>query len=219
MTFAEAVLPDAVRAQFPSTTPGPPWEVRCAITTWVHRANREAAGVLPEQLRDRKRVGITTWMLVHYFDTPVGPYDEIACVPVALRGPSAVHIPFIAVDSIPSVHAGRTHWNLPKVLANFTSHDGGSTAVTADESNTMGWAIDVHAKKFGPQIPIRGSSSVQQVDEAGALHTYPQSLRGRGHVARVQVEADIGDGLRQLLKTGTHWGFVIPDASLRVGTG
>ena len=218
MTLAEAVLPDQIRAQFPSMTPGPPWQVRCALTVWIHRATKDAVDVLPKELRDRPHVRITSWMLVHYLDTPVGPYDEIACVPVALRKPSAVHIPFIAVDSIPSVHAGRTHWCLPKILAQFTA-SGATTTVRADESNSSPWWVSVQANHYGPRLPIRGSSPVQQIGDDGQLHTYPLSLRGRGHIARVAVEADVSDGLSSLLRTGTHWGFVVPDASLRVGAG
>ena len=85
-------------------------------------------------------------------ETPVGPYREVFAGPL-LRGTllPVVHIPFIAVDSLPSVHGGRAHWALPKAVASFTG-DVGSSITAAGE----GWSVSVDARARGLRLPLRG---------------------------------------------------------------
>jgi len=125
----------------------------------------------------------------------VGPYREVFAGPL-LRGTvlPVVHVPFIAVDSLPSVHGGRAHWSLPKTLARFSA-DG--RTVTGD-----GWSVAVTAQERGPRLPVRGPLVNAQTEQRAVV-----SLRGRGRLARVRVVAE-GLVLRGWLGTGTHPGLV-----------
>src|SRR3954469_12082959 len=113
----EAALPPDLAARLPATTPAAPWRGRATVITWWHPAAAGALDAVPQPLRARPHRATTLWMLVRYDDTPVGPYREILVSPVMLRKPTAITVPFIAVDSVASVAGGREHWALPKALA------------------------------------------------------------------------------------------------------
>ena len=114
------------RVDWPVSDP-PPWPARVRATLWWHRSTSAARELGP----DGRTIPMTVAMMVDYLDSPVGPYREILASPV-LHAPGKrigpmprMAVPFIAVDSEPSVHGGRVHWQLPKVLAEF---DGGRAA-------------------------------------------------------------------------------------------
>src|SRR4051794_12775194 len=105
----ETTLPSEVADALPMSTPGAPWRVQMSALLWRHRARPEAAGALPPMLTAKPK-GLTNVGFVRYVETPVGAYSEVMAAPASLRGGllPRVHVPFIAVDSLPSVHAGRT---------------------------------------------------------------------------------------------------------------
>jgi hypothetical protein len=136
---------------------------------------------------------------VEYLDSPVGPYLEVFAGPL-LRGPGrpTVHIPFIAVDSLPSVHGGRTHWGLPKAVASFGGDVGaGRVAASGD-----GWSVHVEAGRRGLPVPMLASFANDQVAGRAGV-----SVRGRGRATRVRVTAS-GPTLGGWLGEGTHAGVV-----------
>jgi hypothetical protein len=188
----ESRLPAALLAQLPASTPGPPWDCRVRAVVWVQRAPSPLPSSSPYAGRVR---GLAVGAVVDYLDSPVGPYREVFAGPL-LRGTvlPVVHVPFIAVDSLPSVHGGRAHWALPKALAAF-SEDG--RCATGD-----GWSVDVQATERGPRLPVRGPLVNAQAGQRAVV-----SLRGRGRLARVRVAAE-GSTLRGWLGTGTHPGLV-----------
>src|SRR5688572_26216439 len=114
----ESALLDADAARLPPTSAPAPWATVLDAVVWFHRAAPGAAGRLPGRLQARKALPVTVGALVRYRETPVGPYHEVLAAPALLlgrRGPEAA-VPFIAVDSLPSVHGGRENWALPKTL-------------------------------------------------------------------------------------------------------
>ena len=192
----ESRLPPELLDQLPASTPAPPWECRVRAVVWVQRA----PSPLPSSFRYAGRVRpVTLGAVVDYLDSPVGPYREVFAGPL-LRGTvlPVVHVPFIAVDSLPSVHGGRVHWSLPKTVAQFAG-DVGSGEVTATGND---WSVAVEATPRGPRLPLRGPLVNAQTEQRAVV-----SLRGRGRLARVHVAAQ-GLVLAGWLGTGAHPGVV-----------
>ena len=137
-------------ARLPPSTPGPPWDTRIEATLWVHRSCAEARATVRPGLRARF-LGPTIAGFVHYTSTPVGSYHEVLASPALLRGgPCRLHLPFIAVDSLASLHAGRVHWALPKTLASFSGTPTPGSSITAQGD---GWTVRAAIAAGGPWLP------------------------------------------------------------------
>lgn len=193
-------LPEDVRVALPTATPAPPWPCRVEAVVWWHRATPAARRDLPPGCRTS--LPVTVGAFLRYLDSPVGPYSEVLGAPVLLRGGGLVHVtvPFIAVDSVPSIAGGRAHWALPKVLAAFTG-----TAAQGD-----GWRASATPAPVGPALPVAARFSTTQ----DGLTTARSTVRGRARLARVEVD---GEGLPPWLLPGRHLGAVLQDARLLVG--
>lgn len=191
----ESALPPGLLEQLPATTPPPPWVCRVRAVVWVQRAPSPLPPGAP--FADRA-TGLTVGALVQYLDSPVGTYSEVFAGPL-LRGAvrPTVHVPFIAVDSVPSVHGGRAHWSLPKTLARFDGEIGRRAQVRGE-----GWSVVVDAAPAPVPLPVVGTLVGAQA--CGAARAV---LRGRGRAARVRVEA-VGPTLTGWLGAGTHAGVV-----------
>ena len=110
------------------STPEAPWSVRADGVIWFHKAAEGARAALPPAVRDLPALPVTLGALISYRETPVGAYHEVLGAPLMLRNPLPhLTVPFIAVDSVLSVHGGRAHWGLPKVLAAFDWLPSGPT--------------------------------------------------------------------------------------------
>ncbi|MCW2614314.1 MAG: hypothetical protein JWN08_1308 [Frankiales bacterium] len=186
----ESRLPDELAAQLPASTPPAPWDCRVRATIWVQRA----PSPLPSSSPFAGRVhGVAVGMLVDYLESPVGPYREVL-VGQLLRGTvlPVVHVPFIAVDSLPSVHGGREHWQLPKAFATFD----GPTA-TGD-----GWSVTAQPRAYGLRFPVRGPFGADQ--GSGRATT---RLHGTARLARVDVRT-AGLTIGPWLDDGVRHGLV-----------
>ncbi|MFC4605963.1 hypothetical protein [Rhodococcus kronopolitis] len=192
------------RTDWPESPP-PPWPARVRATLWWHRSTAAAASYGP----GGRTIPLTLAMMVDYLDSPVGPYREILASPV-LRAPGrgvgalpAMAVPFIAVDSEPSVHGGRAHWHLPKVLARF-----GGDAHAGFEAVGDGWRVETAARPRGPRLPIAGALGFAQPTAAGVPAAGSARLRGQFRYARVAVRAD-GPTIGNWLTSCTHHGIVV----------
>lgn len=194
-SVVESTLPAALLDRLPATTPAPPWHCRVRSVVWLQRSRVPLPTGSPFAGR---ALPLVMGAFVQYLESPVGPYTEVFAGPLLRRrGRPTVHVPFIAVDSLPSVHGGRAHWSLPKSLADFTG-DVGTGRVTADGE---GWSVSAEATG-GVPMPLVGTF-------AGDQGTGPARvvLRGRGRLARVRVTAS-GPSLSGWLGTGTHAGVL-----------
>ena len=205
-------------SRLPEETPPAPWRVQASVTIWWHRAAADAVSTLPAQLQDRANAPLTLWMLVRYADTPVGPYSELLVSPVMLRGPRAISVPFIAVDSIPSLAAGRAHWALPKSLATFDWTSDRAVEVRPEDPADPPWNVSVVMSPS--RLPLRfpmpgGGRSVQVAGDQ--LVTYSPKMRGLARLVSVEVTGSGSGALRRLLRSGRHRGFSVPRARLTVG--
>ncbi|KAE8372669.1 hypothetical protein BDV26DRAFT_285759 [Aspergillus bertholletiae] len=68
--------------------------------------------------------GIQACIIVHYYDSPVGPYDELLWIPgrfelAKSEGEKTYRATRVYVSSKGSVFNGRNNWNVPKALAKF----------------------------------------------------------------------------------------------------
>ena len=195
-SLPESRLPEALLAQLPASTPAPPWPCRVRATVWVQRA----PSPLPSSSRYAGRVrGAALGAFVEYLESPVGPYREVF-VGQLLRGTvvPVLHVPFIAVDSLPSVHGGRAHWALPKAVAQFAGDVGSGTASATGD----GWSVGVRATVRGPRLPVGGPLVAEQDGRRATAQ-----LRGRGRLASVEVVAS-GLTLPGWLGSGSHPGVV-----------
>ena len=192
----ESRLAPALLAQLPLSTSPPPWDCDVRAVLWVQRA----AAPLPAGSPYAGQVlPLTVGAVVDYLASPVGPYREVFAGPLLRRaGWPTVHVPFIAVDSLPSVAGGRAHWGLPKTTATF-SGDVGAGSASADGD---GWSVQVDATARGPRFPF---ASVLANAQGGCRARV--RLRGSGRLAVVQVSA-AGPSLSGWLGTGRHPGVV-----------
>lgn len=201
---------ESTRIDWPQSPP-PPWPADVQATIWWHRST--SAG---RTLSRGSALPITLVMVVDYLQSPVGPYREILASPV-LRRPGRglgvmprMSVPFIAVDSDMSVHGGRKHWHLPKVLADFDGSVLGDFSVSGAE-----WSVKTQAKGVGPTFPLKGALGfAQPVAESLAVAT--ARLTGKARLCRVEVEAS-GPTLGSWLKSGTHFGLQIVSGSMATG--
>ncbi len=174
---------------------------------WWHRATPAARALLPPGLPAGPKV--TVCAFVSYLGSPVGPYSEILASPQLLAGAvrrgvlARVHVPFIAVDSLPSVQGGRSHWSLPKTLATFS---GGALD---REVRGDGWRVRAAARPAGPWLPSVARLGSTQVDGTGAVSSSVTRSVSRARLARVVVETESTRDLAGWLLPGTHRGLVL----------
>jgi hypothetical protein len=208
----ETRLPERARAQLPTSTPGAPWRVRMSALLWRHKTRSEASEAVPSAL-DVKAQGITNAGFIRYHETPVGPYSEVMAA-VSVRGgllPRA-HIPFIAVDSVPSVHGGRAHWALPKVLAHFSWNGANDVTAKGDE-----WWMSARVIGTGPRIPLFGRSTTVQVRPDGRIGVASTAMRGWGRVVTLDVDVDRDASFASWVRPGRHRGIYITAGRLSMG--
>ena len=188
----ESRLSPADLAKLPATSPAAPWRCRLSAVAWLQRARHPAFDWRARPLP------MAFVVLVDYEDTPVGPYQEVVAAAALRRGRQVLgQVPFIAVDSLPSVHGGRSNWALPKTTATFSGGAReGATMVRGD-----GWSLTARTSRAGPRLPLRSSSW-----NTGPLGDYRVHLRATGRPVIVDASA-VGATLTPWLGAGRHLGM------------
>ena len=209
----ECRLPAALAGRLPVETPEAPWSVRADGVIWFHKAAEGARAALPPAVRDLPALPVTLGALISYRETPVGAYREVLGAPLMLRNPLPhLTVPFIAVDSVLSVHGGRAHWGLPKVLAAFDWLPSGPTvAVDGD-----GWSVRVDTRAFPVAFPYAGVLPQLQPLPGGRLGRSLARMFAIARPALVTVATD-GPSLPSWLVPGRHPGLVLKNARMVVG--
>ena len=214
---AESALGDADAARLPGESAPAPWATVLDAVVWFHRAAPGAGERLPAALRGRRSLPVTVGALVRYRETPVGPYHEVLASPVLLagpKGPEAV-VPFIAVDSLPSVRGGRENWALPKTLARFEWPPEPRGGFELDAEGE-GWSVHATVRPRARRLPFAAIARNRQVTPAGAEIAFASSARGRARLAAVELETR-GPTLPGWLRSGRHPALVLTGASVIVG--
>jgi hypothetical protein len=201
----ESQLSRDVAASFPDSAPGAPWTCQVSSVFWFYRAEAGAAEFLPGVLRGLPRVAVTVVALIHYIDSPVGPYTEIVAAPALVRRPfPQATVAFIAVDSETSLVGGRSNWALPKVLAQFGGdvRSGGQTTASGSD-----WTVRVATRSRPLGLPIWLRFSCCQVWPDAVVRHFPIKLRGWSRPATVDVEVSSLGTLCRWVVPGRHPGF------------
>jgi hypothetical protein len=214
---AESALHDADAARLPPTSAPPPWTTVLDAVVWFHRAAPTAADHLPGRLRGRRALPVTVGALIRYRETPVGPYHEVLASPALLlggRGPEAA-VPFIAVDSLPSVHGGRENWALPKTLARFDwpAEPRGGFELDAEGE---GWSVHATVRSRPRALPFAAVTRNRQVTPAGEEIVFDSRWRGPARLASVELETR-GPTLPGWLRSGRHPALLLEGARVQVG--
>lgn len=218
----ESALGDALASRLPDGSAPAPWQTTVQAVVWTHRATPEAAAQLPATLRAEPTIPLTVAAFVRYLDTPVGPYSEVLASPVLLaRAPlPAASIPFIAVDSLASIHGGRANWALAKTLAAFEwSSDAealGQRPFAVRGEGTHGpvaWSVAADVSPRRRRIPLRLPLRDVQVAPDGRELDIAIALGGHAQLATVEVASE-GPTLPSWLRAGPHRGFVLPRARM-----
>ena len=208
----ETALPEGLRERLPAQPPAAPWHCDVEAVLWWHRAAPGSAALLPPELVPGPP--LTLGAFVRYLSTPVGPYEEVLACPHLLAGAlragvlAHLHVPFIAVDSLPSIAGGRVCWSLPKTLAAFTRT---GPAVRAEGD---GWFVSATARPTGPALPAPGRLATSQLTADRTVRRATTRSTGRARLASVEVATS--DGLAPWLLPGRHRGLVLR-SRLRVG--
>ncbi len=209
----ESALAAGLLARLPPATPPPPWPTRVEAVLWWHAAGPEALAALPPELGARPRRPLVVGAFLRYLDSPVGAYEEV--LGAVAHAPAHVTVPFMAVDSLPSVHGGRAWWSLPKALAAF-ERTGDSVLARG-----AGWQVAATARQVGPRLPAFGGLRLTQLDATGAARRARATAVGRVRLARVDVTVTSGawavpGSIAGWLRPGRHRGLVLR-ARVRVG--
>ncbi|HVS67377.1 MAG TPA: acetoacetate decarboxylase family protein [Mycobacteriales bacterium] len=213
----ETQLPPQLVPLLPDKVPPAPWRTQCRVITWVHAVAPAAIEAFPAPIKPAG-VALVAWALVRYEHTPVGPYDEIAATLLPEGGLGYGHIPFIAVDSYPSIVGGRANWLLPKSLARFVwSEDSLSANITADAPAKPGWSVTLNATPSGEATTTAVPSNVQQVSASGTVRRFTGTMAGTMQGASVNVEGVAEGPLAALLVSGVHSGTLFTDCQFDVG--
>ena len=180
--------------------PAAPWRSVIDAVLWCHPATPAARDMLAPQLSARAGLPITLGALIAYREGPAGPYDEIIGAPLLLR-PLVGHVPFIAVDSEPSIAGGRANWALPKVPARFDGDVGRPGRATAVGD---GWAVAVTTTARRRRLPFAGSVRCVQVWPDGRPREFSVRVRGRARLGHATVEHGRVSALADWLVAGRH---------------
>src|SRR5262249_8531155 len=144
----------------------------------------------------------------------------------------ASHVPFIAVDSLASIHGGRANWALPKTFAAFDwsvapeELGRGPFSIRGEGADASGgggdahglpaWSVSASVAPRGRRLPVRFPLRDVQLAPDGSELDIPISPAGRMQLATVEI-ATTGPTLPAWLLAGRHRGFVLPQARMRFG--
>lgn len=164
-------------------------------------AGAPPAGDLPDGL-DRLP-GPCSITATRFDDSPVGPYRELAVAePARLGARLGMCVTTMAVTSVDARLGGRVNWGFPKELGTLVWLDEG-------DGRTLRWEerdLVVRAVPVGPPLPVLVPMRMLQ-RRADGLVSIRAHMRGRGRLARLEVDVPAGDPLEGLV--GRHPGLLV----------
>ncbi len=162
---------------------------------------RPAPGDLPDGIG--RLPGPCSIVATRFDDSPVGPYRELAVgQPAHLGARPGMCVTTMVVTSADSRLGGRVNWGFPKELGTLVWLDEGDDRVLRWEERS----IVVRASPTGPPLPVLCPLRSLQRRADGPVFTRGH-FRGRGRVARLEIEVPAGDPLIGL--AGRHRGLMI----------
>jgi hypothetical protein len=207
-SVVDARLPADIVSRLPAQTPPAPWHSNIETALWSFRATAESTQGLGPGLAVGAPFGAAAF--ISYLDGAVGAYHEILATPRCVRVPGhrgfLGHVPFIAVDSIPSIHGGRTNWALPKLYADFAGEPASDPLLSGEGAD---WTVRAEVRQIGPWFPFRAGGACAQPWPDGGVRIFESRFRGRARLASIVVEVTGPPSLTGVLPSGRHLGVVI----------
>ena len=187
------------------TAPHAPWAMSGEGFGALARVGRTSVG-LPSGLH--RLPGPAVVAAASYTDSPVGPYRELlVAIPARLGPRPGLCVTTMVVDSPACRIGGRLNWGFPKELGTLIWEADG-------EERQLRWVergLVVRARFARAALPVLlPMPNLQRRADGPVL--VPVRARGRGHLARLDVETAEGDPLAWL--AGSHRGLVV--AGLRL---
>ena len=127
-------------------------------------------------------------MLVDYFESPVGPYQELLLIPGKYLFPRGKRysISHIFVDSLLSTQSGRANWAIPKQMADFSwEHDRREDYLSVQVKGRV--CFEARLRSGGPRFPLTTRIlplEIGQQDQEDWVFTQPEG-RGKARLARL----------------------------------
>jgi hypothetical protein len=183
-----------------SEAPHAPWLLGGeSLVAVVARGGR--VGGLPEGLQ--RLPGPCSISGTRFDQSPVGPYRELAVgQPARLGARLGMCMTTMVVTSVDSRLGGRVNWGFPKELGTLVWLDEGDDRILRWEERD----IVLRASPSGPPLPVRlPLRSLQR--RADGLVSVRGHARGRGRVARIEVDIPADDPLAPL--SGHHKGLMV----------
>ena len=150
-------------------------------------------------------------LAARYDQSPVGPYLEVAvCEPARQGARVGLCVTTMVVNTVEARRGGRVNWCLPKELGTLDWSQEGETRIVR-------WAereLTLRATPVGPALPTFVPFRLLQSGADEPTNAIAR-LKGRGRIARVEVEVPEGDPLAW--SAGAHAGTVVSSARLVMG--
>jgi acetoacetate decarboxylase len=157
--------------------------------------------MLPEGLRAMP--GPAMVVAARYQESPVGPYSEMMVAePARLGLRPGMCVTTIVVDAPAARVGGRVNWGFPKELGTLVWDNDGDER----ELRWVDRGMVVRGRKSGPVLPLFVPFRNLQRRGDGPV-VVPATIRGRAHVAKIDVE--LGDNDPLVWLAGRHRGMVV----------
>jgi hypothetical protein len=138
-----------------------------------------------------------------YQESPVGPYSEVVVAEPARLGLRPGMCVTTSVVDVPEARVGgRVNWGFPRELGTLVWDSDG-------DQRELRWVergMVVRGHKSGPVLPLFLPFRNLQRRGDGPV-VVPASIRGRAHVAKLQIE--LGDNDPLVWLAGPHRGVVV----------
>lgn len=191
-----------------------PWVLRGEATALLYRFSEEWVRdqvQLPTGFTRALGGGLGVVMLVRYFASPVGPYDELLVIPGRFQsgGAAGFTIGDIWVSSEASVDNGRRNWAIPKKLARFeVTNDGRRQRFCVEVGGARLATFETEAGRWG--LPLTTALVPKP------LRTLLQSGADRG-LFQTTIGATATLRRARLLRAETHEGMPAINAGSLLG--
>ena len=125
-------------------------------------------------------------------------------------------MPFIAVDSLPSVHGGRENWALPKTLARFDWPERPRGGFELDAEGE-GWSVHATVRPRPRRLPFAAVLRNRQVTPDGAARSSSTAAGAGRRGSPRSSSRPAGRPCRAGCAPGRHPALVLEGASVHVG--
>lgn len=131
----------------------PPWTLKGEGFIFIYNLSATEQSELWDS--ETPTSGITVMMLVHYTESPIGPYDELLLIPgqIEVEGKKGYSISHIHVSTDISTENGIKHWGIPKETSGFSSKRK-EQVHHSEITNSAGELSTIEAYSLGIKIPV-----------------------------------------------------------------